>query len=157
MSQNNSSASGVTHGANDQRSAIRGVTALVSGIIFGLGLAISQMVNPQKVIGFLDVTGNWDPSLALVMGGAVMVTFITFRLTRNSKTPLFDSMFHRPGKTRVDAPLVIGSAVFGIGWGLSGYCPGPGIATLATGSMEALVFVAAMIAGSFACRFVIKR
>lgn len=154
MSQNNLHASGV---ADDQRSGLRGVTALVSGIIFGLGLAVSQMVNPQKVVGFLDVAGNWDPSLALVMGGAVMVTFIAFRLTRSSKAPLFDTMFHRPGKTRVDAALVIGSAVFGVGWGLSGYCPGPGIATLATGSMEALVFVAAMIAGSFACRLVIKR
>lgn len=154
MSQTNLPASGV---ADDPRGGIRGITALVSGIIFGLGLAISQMVNPQKVVGFLDVTGNWDPSLALVMGGAVMVTFIAFRLTRNSKAPLFDAMFHRPGKTRVDAPLVIGSAVFGIGWGLSGYCPGPGIATLATGSMEAPVFVAAMIAGSFACRLLIKR
>lgn len=147
----------VSDAAIDQRSGIRGITALASGIIFGIGLAISQMVNPQKVVGFLDVTGNWDPSLALVMGGAVAVTFIAFRLTRNSQSPLFDSMFHRPGKTRIDAPLVIGSAVFGIGWGLSGYCPGPGIATLATGSTEALVFVAAMIAGSFACRFIMKR
>jgi len=143
--------------AIDQRSGLRGITALASGIIFGIGLAISQMVNPQKVVGFLDVTGNWDPSLALVMGGAVAVTFIAFRLTRNSQSPLFDSMFHRPGKTRIDAPLVIGSAVFGIGWGLSGYCPGPGIAMLSTGSMEALVFVTAMIAGSFVCRLILKR
>lgn len=142
---------------DDRHSGIRALTALVSGVIFGLGLAISQMVNPNKVVGFLDVTGNWDPSLALVMGGAVTVTFIAFRLTRHSRAPLFDSMFHRAGKTRVDAPLLVGSAVFGVGWGLSGYCPGPGIATLATGSMEALVFVAAMIAGSLACRFIIKR
>ena len=141
----------------DSHAGLRGLTAIASGIIFGLGLAISQMVNPQKVVGFLDVTGNWDPSLALVMGGAVAVTFIAFRLTRNSKAPLFDSMFHRPDKTRVDATLVVGSAVFGVGWGLSGYCPGPGIAMLSTGSMEALVFVAAMIAGSFACRFILKR
>jgi uncharacterized membrane protein YedE/YeeE len=141
----------------DQHAGARGITALMSGVIFGLGLAISQMINPAKVTGFLDVTGNWDPSLALVMGGAVAVTFIAFRLTRRSGTPLFDSMFHRPGKTRIDAPLVLGSAVFGVGWGLSGYCPGPGIATLVTGSSEALVFVAAMIAGSFACRLIIKR
>ena len=154
MSHGNSPASPAP---DDQRSGLRAITALVSGIVFGVGLAISQMVNPEKVVGFLDVTGNWDPSLALVMGGAVTVTFLAFRLTRHNKAPLFDSMFHRPGKTRIDAQLVMGSAVFGIGWGLSGYCPGPGIATLSTGSVEALVFVAAMIAGSFACRFIIKR
>ena len=138
-------------------STLRGITALVSGIIFGLGLAISQMINPEKVVGFLDVAGNWDPSLGLVMGGAVVVTFFAFRLTAGSKAPLFVLMFHTPVKTRIAAPLVIGSAVFGIGWALSGYCPGPGIATLVTGSNEAFVFVAAMIAGSLACRLVMKR
>ena len=141
----------------DSHSTQRGIAAIVSGIVFGLGLAISQMINPEKVVGFLDVTGNWDPSLALVMGGAVVVTFIAFRLTKKRQAPLFDVMFHKSAKSRIDAPLVIGSAVFGIGWALSGYCPGPGIATLVTGSTEAFVFVAAMIAGSLACRLLLKR
>ena len=141
----------------DSHSTQRGIAAIVSGIIFGLGLAVSQMINPEKVVGFLDVTGNWDPSLALVMGGAVVVTFIAFRLTKKRQAPLFDTMFHKPAKSRIDAPLVIGSAIFGIGWALSGYCPGPGIATLVTGSTEAFVFIAAMIAGSLACRLLLKR
>ena len=141
----------------DSHSKQRGIAAIVSGIIFGLGLAVSQMINPEKVVGFLDVTGNWDPSLALVMGGAVVVTFIAFRLTKKRQAPLFDTMFHKPAKSRIDAPLVIGSAIFGIGWALSGYCPGPGIATLVTGSTEAFVFIAAMIAGSLACRLLLKR
>lgn len=141
----------------DSHSVPRGIAAIVSGIVFGLGLAISQMINPGKVVGFLDVAGNWDPSLALVMGGAVVVTFFAFRLTKKRQAPLFDTMFHKPAKSRIDAQLVIGSAVFGVGWALSGYCPGPGIATLVTGSTEAFVFVAAMIAGSLAGRLLLKR
>lgn len=131
---------------------MKNLSALAAGMVFGLGLAISQMVNPDKVLGFLDVTGNWDPSLALVMGGAVAVTLIAFRLSASRKRPLFDRDFLKPEKTRLDAPLLLGSAAFGVGWGLAGYCPGPALASLSVGSLEALVFVIAMGAGSYAWR-----
>lgn len=102
------------------------VVALMSGIIFGLGLGISQMTDPAVVIGFLDVFGQWDPSLALVMGGALLVTFPVSRWAlKPNKKPLFDSKYHLPHQSSVDAKLVTGSVIFGIGWGLAGYCPGP--------------------------------
>ncbi len=131
---------------------MKNMSALAAGIVFGLGLAISQMVNPKKIIGFLDLTGNWDPSLALVMGGAVAVTLIAFRLSRQLKRPMFEAKFFEPEKIRIDAPLLLGSAAFGAGWGLAGYCPGPAIVALSVGSTEAIVFVAAMAAGSFVWR-----
>lgn len=106
------------------------LVALVSGILFGLGLSISQMVDPAKVIGFLDITGAWDPSLALVMGGALLVTLPAFMLTQRRDVPLLDSVFHIPSYTEIDSKLVSGSALFGIGWGLAGYCPGPLFASL---------------------------
>ncbi|HZT62604.1 MAG TPA: DUF6691 family protein [Burkholderiales bacterium] len=134
------------------RVAAKNASALAAGLLFGLGLAISQMVNPRKVLDFLDVAGNWDPSLALVMAGAVGVTMLAFRFVLKRKQPLFDGEFHLSRLTRVDRPLVVGSAIFGLGWGLGGYCPGPGIAALSTGSVEALVFVAGMALGSFLYR-----
>jgi len=105
-------------------------------------------VNPRKVLDFLDVTGNWDPSLALVMAGAVGVTMLAFRFVLKRKQPLFDGEFHLPRLTKLDRRLLVGSGVFGIGWGIGGYCPGPGIAALSAGSVEALVFVAGMALGS---------
>lgn len=135
---------------------LRNWNALGAGVLFGLGLAVSQMVNPAKVMDFLDVAGNWDPSLALVMGGAVAVTLIAFRLAGRRGRPAFDARFFTPEKTRIDLPLVAGSAVFGIGWGLAGYCPGPGLASLSVGNVEALVFVAAMVAGSLGMRAVLR-
>lgn len=134
------------------RVAAKNASALAAGLLFGLGLAISQMVNPRKVLDFLDVAGNWDPSLALVMAGAVGVTMLAFRFVLKRKQPLFDGEFHLSRLTRVDRPLIVGSAIFGLGWGLGGYCPGPGIAALSTGSVEALVFVAGMALGSFLYR-----
>jgi len=134
------------------RVAAKNASALAAGLLFGLGLAISQMVNPRKVLDFLDVAGNWDPSLALVMAGAVGVTMLAFRFVLKRKQPLFDGEFHLSRLTRVDRPLLVGSAIFGLGWGLGGYCPGPGIAALSTGSVEALVFVAGMALGSFLYR-----
>ena len=130
------------------RAAAQNASALAAGLLFGLGLAISQMVNPRKVLDFLDVTGNWDPSLALVMAGAVGVTMLAFRFVLKRKQPLFDGEFHLPRLTKLDRRLLVGSGVFGIGWGIGGYCPGPGIAALSAGSVEALVFVAGMGLGS---------
>jgi len=130
------------------RAAAQNASALAAGLLFGLGLAISQMVNPRKVLDFLDVTGNWDPSLALVMAGAVGVTMLAFRFVLKRKQPLFDGEFHLPRLTKLDRRLLVGSGVFGIGWGIGGYCPGPGIAALSAGSVEALVFVAGMALGS---------
>lgn len=114
-------------------------SALGAGFVFGIGLWISGMANPKKVLGFLDITGEWDASLMLVMGGAVAVTLAGFGI--------FKSRFELPTPKDIDLPLVAGSAVFGIGWGIAGYCPGPAITALSTLSMESVVFVAAMIAG----------
>jgi uncharacterized membrane protein YedE/YeeE len=132
--------------------AAKNASALAAGLLFGLGLAISQMVNPKKILDFLDVTGNWDPSLALVMAGAVSVTMLAFRFVVKRKQPIFDSEFHLPRLTKVDRRLLVGSGVFGLGWGIGGYCPGPGIAALSAGSVEALVFVAGMAIGSLLYR-----
>ncbi len=123
------------------------VSALAAGLVFGLGLWISGMANPQKVLGFLDVAGRWDPSLAFVMAGAVAVTMTAFRPLLRRSMPLFAREFSVPNLRSIDAKLVVGSALFGAGWGIAGYCPGPGLTALASMSAEAGVFVAAMIAG----------
>lgn len=132
--------------------AARNASALAAGLLFGLGLAISQMVNPEKVLDFLDVAGNWDPSLAFVLGGAVGVAMLAFRFVLGRKQPIFESEFHLPHMTKVDRRLLIGSGVFGLGWGIGGYCPGPGVAALSAGSADALVFVAGMVLGSLLYR-----
>ena len=116
-------------------------SALGAGVLFGTGLWISGMANPKKVLGFLDVAGNWDASLLLVMGGAVAVTLAGFRI--------FRAKFETPMRQDVDFPLVAGSALFGIGWGIAGYCPGPALTALSTLSAESIVFVAAMLAGGW--------
>jgi uncharacterized membrane protein YedE/YeeE len=125
--------------------------ALVSGALFGAGLVVSQMVDPGKVLGFLDVagiaTGAWDPSLAFVMIGALAVTAAGYRLVLRRQAPLAAPAFQLPTRKDVDARLVAGAAVFGIGWGLAGYCPGPALAALAFGRLETAVFVAAMLVG----------
>ena len=121
--------------------------ALVSGIIFGLGLTISEMVNPARVIGFLDVTGNWDPTLALVMGGALSVTFVLFPFILKRSQPLLATTFSLPTKKDIDTRLITGACLFGIGWGLAGFCPGPAITALVTLSPDVIIFVVAMIAG----------
>lgn len=125
----------------------KNLTSLFAGILFGLGLAISQMVNPQKVIAFLDITGHWDPSLILVMFAAVAVSFVGFRLVTKQSTPLVETRFRIPDRTDIDSKLVCGAALFGIGWGMAGYCPGPAISALSSGSYEPLIFVTAMFAG----------
>jgi len=122
-------------------------SALASGVLFGAGLAISQMVNPEKVVGFLDFAGDWDPSLALVMAAALSVTAVLYRWTLRRRAPLCAAEFHVPTARRIDARLIGGSALFGIGWGLAGFCPGPALASLSYGTLEPALFVAAMIAG----------
>ena len=120
------------------------VTALGAGFLFGIGLWVSGMANPKKVLGFLDVTGNWDASLMLVMAGAVAVTFFGFRV--------FKEKFQAPAIKDIDFPLVAGAAIFGVGWGIAGYCPGPAVTALSTLSMEAIVFVSSMIVGGLVHR-----
>jgi uncharacterized membrane protein YedE/YeeE len=114
--------------------------AFGAGLVFGLGLWLSGMANPRKVLDFLDITGTWDPSLVLVMGGAVAITLAAFRPIIRRKALSFD-------KTSIDAPLIAGAAIFGLGWGIGGYCPGPALTALSSLSLEVIVFVAAMIAG----------
>jgi uncharacterized membrane protein YedE/YeeE len=123
------------------------LAALGCGFIFGLGLAISGMMNPAKVIGFLDVAGSWDPTLAFVMGGALLVTVPAYRLILGRGHPALAGGFSLPAKTRVDVSLVLGSALFGVGWGLVGFCPGPAVAAVVTGLPAVLGFVASMLAG----------
>lgn len=117
------------------------------GILFAVGLIVSQMVNPAKVINFLDVAGNWDATLAFVMGGAVLVTFPLFKWVLKRPHPLFDIKFYVPNRRDIDSRLVVGAILFGVGWGMAGLCPGPALTALASGLMPVLGFVASMFAG----------
>ena len=118
-----------------------------SGIVFALGLGISGMTLPIKVIGFLDFAGNWDPSLAFVMIGAIIVYFIAYRLSQGRCMPLFAEKFSIPERKDIDGSLIAGAAIFGAGWGLGGFCPGPAITALASGAVLVFVFVFAMVGG----------
>lgn len=124
------------------------LTALASGLVFGFGLALSQMINPAKVLGFLDIAGRWDPSLAFVMAGAVAVTLVSFRYVLKRKVPLYGPRFFVPARRDIDARLMAGAALFGAGWGLVGFCPGPALAALVYLKLETVVFVAAMLVGA---------
>ncbi|MGJ8561398.1 MAG: DUF6691 family protein [Litorimonas sp.] len=126
---------------------LRHLAALVSGFIFGLGLIISQMVNPDKVISFLDIFGDWDPSLALVMGGALIVTAVGYRLVWRQSKPLAAEQFQIPTNRTIDKKLTMGAILFGIGWGLVGLCPGPAIAALLFGGSPIIIFLGAMVFG----------
>lgn len=121
--------------------------ALVSGAVFGLGLYLSGMLDPVRGQGFLDVFGAWDPSLAFVLSGAVAVAMIGTALMRRMVRPILDTAFHLPTATTIDARLVIGSAIFGVGWGLAGFCPGPALSALSLGLVPVVAFVAAMVVG----------
>lgn len=123
--------------------------ALGAGMLFGIGLVVSRMIDPGKVLAFLDVAGRWDPSLALVMAGALAIAVPGFRLVQSWGAPALGGRFDAPSRGTIDRDLVLGAAVFGIGWGLVGFCPGPAIASLAFGRMESLIFVAAMLAGAW--------
>lgn len=125
------------------------VSILGAGLLFGLGLAISGMTHADKVLGFLDVTGDWDPSLLLVLGGAVGVSVVAFHFILRRKAPVLEFEFRLPSVKDIDGPLVAGAAIFGIGWGISGYCPGPAIASLAAPTWETWVFIPAVLLGAF--------
>lgn len=132
------------------------IAAVVSGIVFAVGLAISGMTDPRRVIGFLDVTGDWDPRLALVMVGAIAAYFPFVRIARQRSRPLFATKFHWPENNGIDAKLVVGSALFGAGWGLSGYCPGPALVSLGKAMPGTFVFVLAMLGGIALTRFLTR-
>lgn len=125
---------------------------LLIGLLFGVGLVISGMSDPAKVLNFLDVFGTWDPSLALVMGGAVIVAFVGYRLILKRDRPLLSDRFHLPTRTDIDSRILIGPAIFGIGWGLGGFCPGPALTALSLGAAGTFAFVPAMFAGMWAAR-----
>ncbi len=131
---------------------MRYVSSYLIGLIFGIGIAISGMANPAKVLNFFDIAGSFDPSLALVMGGAVVVTFIGYRLVFLRSAPIMHAKFVLPGTTGLDARLIGGAAVFGIGWGIAGFCPGGALPALGTGQAEVITFVAALVAGIFGAK-----
>ena len=133
------------------------LVSLVAGVVFGLGLAVAEMTNPLKVLDFLDLAGNWDPSLAFVMGGAVLVTLVAFRFVLRRPVPLYGDRFHLPTLTQLDRKLLGGAALFGIGWGLAGYCPGPALATILSGNSETWLFVPAMLVGGAVQRWQNRR
>ena len=126
---------------------LRVVSAAAIGLLFGTGIVVSGMANPAKVLNFFDVFGTWDPSLMLVMGSALVVTFVGYRFVLRRPAPAFDRTFHLPTKRSLDFPLIAGSALFGIGWGIAGFCPGGAIPALGSGEPGPLIFVAAMIGG----------
>lgn len=123
------------------------LSAFAAGLLFGLGLIVSHMANPAKVLGFLDLAGRWDPSLAFVMGGAIAIGSLAFAFARRRATSLLGAPMSWPTATGIDRPLVVGSALFGISWGLAGFCPGPALVTASSGQPRAVLFVAAMLAG----------
>jgi uncharacterized membrane protein YedE/YeeE len=133
------------------------LSALAAGILFGLGLAVSQMTNPMKVLAFLDVAGAWDPSLAVVMIAAVTVYAAAFRTAQARPAPLFAGAFQFPTRTDIDAPMVVGSVLFGAGWGLAGLCPAPAITALISGQRKAFLFLGAMLVGMLIYRLTTRR
>lgn len=133
------------------------VAALVVGFIFAIGLGLSGMTQPQKVIGFLDLFGHWDPSLIFVMVGAIAVHFVTYKLIRKRKSPLLSPEWNVPTKREITPALVLGSFIFGVGWALAGFCPGPAITSLASFEVRPLVFVVSMLVGMVLFRMVDKK
>lgn len=123
------------------------LASLLAGLVFGLGLIVSGMANPAKVLGFLDLAGNWDPSLALVMAGAIAVGGVAFKVAKGRVVSLLGAEMRLPSARHIDRRLVAGSVLFGVGWGVAGFCPGPGLVSLGMGEVKALVFVAAMLVG----------
>ncbi|SFR39597.1 hypothetical protein SAMN04488073_0405 [Marinobacter gudaonensis] len=123
------------------------LASLFAGLIFGAGLLVSGMANPEKVLGFLDIAGQWDPSLALVMAGAILVGIFAFTIARQRTLSFLGFSMKLPSSTKVDKRLVVGGLTFGVGWGIAGFCPGPGLVALGAGEAKAVVFVAAMVAG----------
>jgi uncharacterized protein len=128
------------------------LTALVAGILFGSGLVLSRMFDPQRVLGFLDVAGHWNPALALTMGGAVLIAAPAFLYVRKRHSNLLGEATELPDRFKITGPLIAGSAIFGVGWGLSGICPGPGLLLLTGGSVSSLVFAGGMVVGFIVLR-----
>jgi uncharacterized protein len=137
------------------------ITAFVSGLVFAAGLVLGGMTDPKKVQGFLDVggiaSGRWDASLAFVMGGALLVSYFAFRGATGRRAPWFASTFKLPMRGDIDAPLIVGAVLFGAGWGIAGYCPGPALASVLTGGKDMLIFVAAMLGGMIAAKLWLRR
>lgn len=136
---------------------MRLVVSALAGLLFGIGLVIGGMVNPAKVLNFLDLAGTFDPSLAFVMGGAVAVTFVGYRLAFRRQRPLIAERFHLSQLKEIDSRVIVGPAIFGVGWGLSGFCPGPAVASLPLLAKGTLVFVPAMLIGIGLARFLLAR
>ena len=132
------------------------LAAYIVGLVFGLGISLSGMANPAKVINFFDIAGAWDPSLAFVMGGAVVITFLGYRWVFTRARPVLESSFQLPGKSTVDKRLASGAVIFGIGWGLAGFCPGGALPVVGTAMPEVLMFMAALIAGIVLTRLVLS-
>jgi uncharacterized membrane protein YedE/YeeE len=126
---------------------MRNLSGFVAGLVFGLGLVVSGMANPAKVLNFLDLAGHWDPSLAFVMGGATLTAFLGYRIAWRRPKPILAEKFELPSSTAIDRPLVAGAAIFGIGWGIGGFCPGPALTSLPLLAPGTLVFVPAMLLG----------
>lgn len=131
---------------------MRLLSAFAVGLIFGVGIAVSGMINPAKVLNFFDVAGTWDPSLLFVMGGALVTTFLGYRFVLRRSAPLLEPRFMLPTARDVDARLIGGSAVFGLGWGIAGFCPGAALPALGSGKWEVAAFVGALIAGIWVAR-----
>jgi len=132
---------------------MRLLSTYLIGLVFGVGISISGMANPAKVLNFFDIAGTWDPSLIFVMGGALVTTFVGYKLVFGRSAPVFEGGFSVPTNRRIDARLIGGSAVFGIGWGIAGFCPGGALPALGTGRWEVFAFTAALIAGIFLAKF----
>lgn len=133
---------------------MRFISAFAVGLIFGVGIAISGMINPAKVLNFFDIAGTWDPSLIFVMGGALVTTFIGYRFVLRRGKPVIEERFQLPTARDIDARLIGGAAVFGIGWGIAGFCPGAAVPALGSGKIEVVGFVAALLAGLWVARLV---
>lgn len=130
---------------------------LVLGLLFGAGLVVSGMADPAKILNFLDLFGTWDPSLIFVMGGAVVVAFVGFRLVLRRDAPIAGKTFHLPTRKDIDARVIVGPAIFGVGWGLGGFCPGPALTAIGLGTTGALAFVPSMIAGMWGARLLAEK
>ena len=136
---------------------MKALMGLICGTLFGIGLTVSQMTDPNKVLGFLDIFGDWDPTLAFVMGGALLVTWLGYQWVFKSPKPLLAEKYNLPTSKIIDRPLIIGSVLFGAGWGLSGYCPGPAVANLAINSNEAFYFIGSMLVGFVLAKLLSKK
>ena len=136
---------------------MRLLSGFIVGLVFGVGIAVSGMINPAKVLNFFDITGTWDPSLAFVMGGALVTTALGYRLVLRRDAPVIEATFKLPTARDIDARLIGGSAVFGVGWGIAGFCPGAAVPALGSGKWEVALFVVALLAGLRVARMIIDR